>query len=183
LVAVRWAPLLLLCCACGDHGWSREAALSASLRKLDRDGDGRVGQDEYGATRFAAPSLEQLDYDGDALLDPDELYELMRRQDPLSFDGFMDIEPPGSRARDAREHVRRVREHNELLLFLRAEILALDPAAPLPSSSDLVEFARDGAEGGAAYQALMTTLRADYQRLGMRFPDLDRGPRSSAAEH
>ena len=65
---------LLVVFACGPEGvWTWERALAPTLARLDRDGDGSVGLEEYQAVLWEGPPFAVVDQDMDGALSAAEL--------------------------------------------------------------------------------------------------------------
>ena len=158
----------LMACA---EGWTTSGALSPSLARIDRDGDGAVTADEYDAVRYAGPPFPQADRDGNQRLDLAELEVLLREQNALTFDAgrqraaIAPADPasmPGAMSAESRELW-------ELLSVLAAEVT--EP----PTAEEILAASATGRVDSPECLALLARLRAGWAAKGLVFPELSAG--------
>jgi hypothetical protein len=158
--------LYILLSGCSVGPWAEEAVLTRSLSTLTPRGDGAVDGAAYSALAYAAPSFEAVDVDGDGRLGPAELHELLRTQDPLSFDGLGPRRPFTPKRWSQNFNTDQgVRERRAVLLFIRAELLNQKPGAAVASEAELSQRALSVEDSDRA----LFSLRDIYLSHNLRF--------------
>lgn len=157
--------ILVFLLACASEGpWTREAVLMPALTRLDKDGDGRLIEPEWGRVSWNGGTLQQVDLDHSGALELGELDTILQTQDPTRRNN--PVERGQSKSGSKTE------AHGEawlLLHLLRDEITAKDPTAPVPNDAAILAADAGGVEGPDAH-ALLVQLRTTSTRLGLAFP-------------
>ena len=152
--------LLWFCLGCTES--THPEAFAGVLKRLDRNGDGRVTEAEYIAPK--GPPFATADQDGDGNLSAAEVETMMIRTDP-AIPLRQSLPPP---PRDAIPPPQR--ELREALRFEVEELRAKVPDASLPSEAEVQAAARQGL-GSAAGQQVAAQLRAAATQAGITLPD------------
>ena len=163
-------------CATEKTGqWSIAGALEPIRAQLDQNSDGKVDQAEYDRVAFTAPPFAVADADADADLSLDELRVLVRDADPVSFfhasaaGGRGGGSSPAMVARSAAIKGP-IGDSYYVLLILREEVAAADPAAVLPSVERVEEVGMRSALDSPEAKELLRELEEASARAGVDFP-------------
>ena len=165
---------------CNSGRWTQQSALQPTLTELDTDHDGRVDQAEYARVAFPARAFSEVDGNADGGLSVEELGALVFATDPLHF--FMRPHIAVSREAAARHGgdsdrpqaqggaVKRRPDAYYVLLILREEVLAKNPAANVPTREALAKIGMAGALTTSEAVAALSRLEAESTAVGLDFP-------------
>lgn len=179
--------MILLLLACAEDP-TLVAAVAPTLARADRNQDGRVDADEYRSIAYAAPAFAEADRGGDGAFDAADAAALVRATDPTTFDPdtLAHATPPapvgggapapGPAPLGVDPHVADVRQ---LLRFLREEVVARNPAVPVPTEARITAAARAGTLSGPDVVQILGELHVAWAAAGLSFPEA-LSPRASA---
>lgn len=168
---------MLLLLACAESPWTREAALTPLLARLDLDRSGRIDAMEWERVGYMSPAFGAVDTDGDGALSATELYRAVFLQDPLTFDGALERTPPDLSLGPgvSGELTAPQRLLWELFTCLREDAVAIRADVPVPDDAAILEAAKTGSLESLPSQEVLGGLAAAWGAVGLRFPALQQG--------
>lgn len=173
---LRAAPLLLLAAlACdrkpGPQSWTVHEAASGHLARLDRDHDGRVGEEEWNLVAWPEQDFSEVDSNHDGDIDDHELMASTAQRNPQTLLGPHEDPPAGpSLEQTFFPRPYPVRIQRDVLRALAAEVHGADPKRPLPDDSAIEAASASGKADDPAFRALLNVLRVGYRGAGLTFP-------------
>lgn len=138
--------LVLLAPACVSS-WSPEGAIAPTLALLDEKGDGKVDAMDWDRVSPSEPTLETVDQDHDKAISNQEMLLLLLAHDPLRYEPHPLARAGAQRPQNAPEpeyfHPGSWDDRmiKELLLFVRAELVAVNPKLALPPREQIERLA------------------------------------------
>jgi hypothetical protein len=159
--------ILLLLLACDRPAWTVEGALAPGYARFDTDGDGAVSQAEYERLAFAMPPFAKVDGDGDGAIAPAEMTAWIGETDPRDVAHTLE-----GREKQKMPELddRRAAAGWLVAEALRQEVLAVNPAAPVPTDAEMAAIHDVAATDDPAVRALLARIEAASAAEGLAFP-------------